>query len=257
MPDVSEILKQTGHRTWPIPQKPWLMTQTWRQLLFAHYPIEPDFIAPFIPKGLELDTCDGQAWVSVVPFKMGFRLRYSPFEVKFDELNVRTYVIHDKKPGVFFFSLDANDLFTVVGARLTFSLPYHLAKMELQKTPAHISFSSQRYGSPAGKHQFEAKYQPVSDVYHAEAQTLDHWLAERYCLYSVANNGTLYRGDIHHRPWPLQQAEANFGMNTLFQDDKQLLTGEPQLFHYSEHLDIIIWAPEKLEKSFKNPYRTK
>lgn len=246
MQNVSEILKQTEHRPWPIPQKPWIMTQTWQQLLFAHYAVTPELIAPFIPEGLELDTFDGQAWISVVPFTMGFRMRYSPFEVKFDELNVRTYVIRDGKAGVFFFSLDASDLFTVIGARLTFSLPYHLAKMKLEKTAEQISFFSQRQGYPTGKYQFEATYQPVSSVYHANPNTLDYWLAERYCLYSVARNGALYRGEIHHYPWSLQRAEANIRVSTLFQDERQSLAGETSLYHYSEHLDIVIWAPEKL-----------
>ena len=223
------------------------MTQTWQQLLFAHYPIEPELITPFIPPGLKLDTYDGQAWISIVPFQMGFRMRYSPFEHRFDELNVRTYVSHGGKAGVFFFSLDASDLFTVIGARLTFSLPYYLAKMNMRKAADQLVFSSQRQGSPSGQYHFDATYQPVSEVYHATPHTLDHWLAERYCLYSEAKNGTLYRGEIHHLPWSLQQAKANIQINNLFQGRQHGLSREAELFHYSEHLDIIIWAPEKLQ----------
>jgi uncharacterized protein YqjF (DUF2071 family) len=102
-----EILRETGHRPWPMPGSPWIMTQTWHDLLFAHWPVDPGRVRARVPPELSLDVWDGRAWIGVVPFRMtnvaprGVRL---PAVVSaFPELNVRTYVTHREKPGVYFF----------------------------------------------------------------------------------------------------------------------------------------------------------
>src|SRR5438128_1258865 len=112
-----EILAQTEHRPWPLPDAPWVMRQTWYDLLFAHWPIAADVMRAHIPPQLELDTFDGQAWVGVVPFGMSNvypRLTMPvPGLSYFLELNVRTYVTVGGKPGVYFFSLDASNRMAV------------------------------------------------------------------------------------------------------------------------------------------------
>lgn len=247
MPNAAKILQEQSHRQWAIPQRPWLMTNTWSQLLFAHWPLEPELIQPLLPDGLELDTFDGQAWIAVVPFRMGFRLRFSPYEHIFSELNVRTYVKRDGKPGVFFFSLDASDRFTVVSARQTYALPYFLATMQRLHLNGKHRFHSQRKGTPPGSNQFSGTYRPIGPVYHAQAGSLEHWLTERYCLYSVRRDGTIYRGEVHHLPWPLQRAEAVIEANTVLDGTGLFIPpGTEPLLHYADHLDIVIWAPQKL-----------
>lgn len=111
-------------RTWPLPNQPWVMRMTWSELLFAHWPIEPDEVARLLPNGVTLDTRDGKAWVGVVPFLMSnIAPRLCPpipGLSRFLELNVRTYVTVNSKPGVWFFSLDAASR---VAVRVASSLP--------------------------------------------------------------------------------------------------------------------------------------
>ena len=63
-----DILNETAHRPWPMPRSPWLMTQTWHDLLFAHWPVPAQALRPLVPAHFELDLFEGQAWVAVVPF---------------------------------------------------------------------------------------------------------------------------------------------------------------------------------------------
>ena len=104
----------------------------WQNLLFAHWPIEPEEIRPLLPPELEIDTFDGSAWIGIVPFHLTIRLNWMPFALEFPEVNVRTYTTHRGKSGVWFLSLDASSRLAVTTARLRYCLPYHTAKMELQ-----------------------------------------------------------------------------------------------------------------------------
>src|SRR5437660_117310 len=123
------------HRPFPPPKRPWVGHMSWKNLLFAHWPVDPDVIRPFIPAGLTLETYDGSAWIGVVPFMMTeTRARFSlniPGFSTFPELNVRTYVTAEEQPGVWFFSLDAANRLAVWGARSFFHLPYFNAEMKL------------------------------------------------------------------------------------------------------------------------------
>ena len=118
MPD---ILDRTAHRPWPLPAGPWVMAQSWHDLLFAHWQIDAARMRPHVPAALEIDTFEGQAWIAVVPFRMsGVRLRFTPalpWLSAFPELNVRTYVVAERKRGVWFFSLDAGNPLAVAMAR--------------------------------------------------------------------------------------------------------------------------------------------
>lgn len=142
-------MNEITDRAWPLPSQPWVMRMTWSELLFAHWPIEPDVVASFLPAGVTLDTRDGKAWVGVVPFLMSnIAPRFCPAIPglsRFPELNVRTYVSVDGKPGVWFFSLDAASRIAVRAARATFNLPYMDAKMSIQRNQAgEINYESRR-----------------------------------------------------------------------------------------------------------------
>ncbi|RIK41377.1 MAG: hypothetical protein DCC57_18935, partial [Chloroflexi bacterium] len=169
------ILAETTHRPWPLPSQPWVMRQTWHDLLFAHWPIAVETLRALVPLPLEIDTFDGVGWVGVIPFRMSHvRLRYVPalpWLSAFPELNVRTYVRGpnpgDPKPGVYFFSLDAANPLAVAGARLGFRLPYYRAAMRLQETNGTIHYSSTRTHAGAPPAQFVARYGPTGGVYHS------------------------------------------------------------------------------------------
>ena len=130
------ILEETRHRPWPMPDGPWIMTQTWHDLLFAHWPVDARLVASKIPAPLELDLFDGRAWLAVVPFRMTNvtprGLPPLPRVSAFSELNVRTYVRFEDKPGVYFFSLDAGNPLAVATARALFHLPYFPAAMTVE-----------------------------------------------------------------------------------------------------------------------------
>lgn len=239
------ILDTSAHRTFAPPNAPWVMRQTWRELLFAHWPLPPESLRPLIPAGLALDTYDGRAWLGVVPFRMErvhFRLTPSvPWFSAFPELNVRTYVTVGAKPGVYFFSLDAGNPVAVAAARAFFYLPYFNARFRVARSGETITYACRRVdrrSPPAG---LVATYRPTGPVFRAQPGSLEAFLTERYCLYSTDRRGTIYRGEIHHRPWPLQPAEAQFERDTMASAAGIALPDIPPLLHYAERLEVLIW----------------
>jgi len=236
------LLQSVAHRPYPVPDGPWIMQQVWHDLLFAHWPIPPDVLRPLLPATLPLDTFQGQAWVGVVPFRMsGIRIRGLqplPGVSRFPELNVRTYVEVAGRPGVYFFSLDAANLLAVWGARIGFSLPYFHAAMRCMEEDGSIRYASHRYG--AGHAAFVAEYKPLLPPRLAQPGSLEHWLTERYCLYT-RRGGRIVRGEIHHEPWPLQDATANISVNTMTSAAGFDLPDLAPLLHFARQIDVLIW----------------
>lgn len=226
------------------------MAQTWHDLLFAHWPLDPDVLRPFIPYDLEIDTFDGEAWIAVVPFHMsGIRARMLPsvpFTSAFAELNVRTYVVYGDRPGVWFFSLDAANPLAVWGARRFYHLNYLNARMSFDVEYETIDYVSERIHPGAASAHLRAVYRPTSPVFQSQPGTLEHWLTERYCLYAADSAGRLYRGDIHHAPWPLQLAEAEFQANTMAQASGVDLPETEPLLHFAKRLDVLAWLVERV-----------
>jgi uncharacterized protein len=243
-------LDHTDHRPYPFQRGPWIGHMNWHELLFAHWPIDPDVMRPLIPPGLTLDTWEGNAWIGVVPFRMsGVRPRFVPSipgVSAFPELNVRTYVTAEDKPGVWFFSLDAANALAVWGARSFFYLPYFNAAMAAPKeADGKINYRSHRTHKNAPPGDFSASYRATGDVYYSEPGTLEHFLTERYCLYS-ANKGTVYRSGIHHVPWPLQPAECSMEINTMAQAAGVTLPEMPPLLHYADLIKVLFWPLERV-----------
>jgi len=240
-------LEETEHRPWPVPdERPWVMGQTWDDLLFAHWRVPADAVRTHVPGGLEVEEHDGSAWIGVTPFVVtGLRARGMvplPYVSSFRELNVRTYVTRDRKPGIWFFSLDASSQVAVAAARRLYRLPYFNANIVCRRRGERIVYDCARDGG----HAFSGEYAPAGDRFTAQPGSLEHFLTERYCLYAE-DGGRLFRADIHHRPWPLQPAEASIELNTM-PPDWATLEGEP-LLHYSARQDVVIWALEELTGS--------
>ena len=230
---------------------------SWRNVgtifFFAHRPLPIDQIAPLIPPGLTLDTYDGEAWLGVVPFRMSdVRPRYLPavpWLSHFPELNVRTYVRVGDRPGVFFFSLDAGNPVAVSLARAFFYLPYFRARMALtvESGDDTIHYHSRRSHGGAFPAELLGSYAPVGPVRQVSPGTLEHWLIERYALYSADKQGRIYRGEIHHHPWPIQPAQADFSINTLAQAAGMHLPDCQPLLHFARRLDVVAWAIQAIE----------
>lgn len=225
--------------------KGWIMRQTWHNLLFAHWPVDYAKLRRLVPACLELETYEGQAWLAVVPFHMsGIALRglpAMPVASRFAELNVRTYVTVNGQPGVYFFSLDAASPVAVAAARSWYHLPYFNAKMTVEVEGDKVNYYSKRTHRNYPSGELDVSYQPTGPVYKSQSGTLENWLTERYCLYSVDRRGRVYRGNIQHQPWSLQPAQAEFRVNSVAQSHSiELPTSEP-LLHYTRRLDMVAW----------------
>ena len=236
------LLQATAHRPWPLPRGPWIMTQTWHDLLFAHWPLPPQVLRPLVPAQLPLDTYDGQCWLAVTPFHMSNvrprGLPALPGFSSFPELNVRTYVKLEDKPGVYFFSLDAGILSAVFAARSFYRLPYYYARMKAEVAAEEIRYHSLRR-VPANA-EFRARFRPAAPVQLRAPGSLEHWLTERYCLYTTTGR-RVFRGEIHHLPWPLQDAEAEIEVNTMGAAAGITLPHTAPLLHFSRQLEVLVW----------------
>ena len=250
---ASSILNHTEHRPYPLESNPWALSMEWRDLLFMHWPVPADSLRHLIPEGLELDTFDGYAWLGVVPFDMrNVRPHYLPsvpWLSNFPELNLRTYATsrdEARRPGVWFFSLDAHNPVAVRLARATFNLPYYDADMSCEVKGETVYYKSVRTHKGAKEANFVGLYKPMEKK--AEPDDLTHFLTERYCLYSANSKGAVRRGEIHHEMWPLQPAEVE--LETDFSEmTTQIgvkLPDEPPLLHFSKRLDVLAWLPHKV-----------
>jgi uncharacterized protein YqjF (DUF2071 family) len=242
------LLDVTAHRPWPLPKGPWVMRQTWNDLLFAHWPIDPEALAHLVPRRFELDLFDGQAWIGVVPFHMtDVTPRFVPplpWVSSFPELNVRTYVRVGSKPGVFFFSLDAGNSVAVGAARTLLNLPYYAADMTSEVHDGEVRYRSRRLSTPPAE--FVSIYAGQGDRYPAVRGTLEHFLTERYCLYALNHRSVAYRLEIHHPPWALESAQATIVTNTMATAAGLRLPTVAPLLHFSKRQAMLCWGPETL-----------
>lgn len=226
-----------------------VMRQTWADLLFLHWPVDSAQIAPLLPEGLSLDTYGGIAYVGLVPFTMrGVRPVWSPPVhglSDFHEVNVRTYVHYEGgEPGVWFFSLDAANSVAVRIARGLWHLPYHFARMGLRKGEGGaIAYSSERLWPGPVPADCRLRYTPdATPPRSAEPGTLEFFLAERYILYS-RTRGRLFRGRVHHAPYPLQGARLHDLDDSLIAAAgiRVDTPGAPPLVHYASGVDVRVF----------------
>jgi uncharacterized protein YqjF (DUF2071 family) len=233
---------QVEHRPWPLPRRPWTMGQTWEDLLFVHWPVAEAELRRHVPVSLELDLHDGEAWLGVTPFRVtAWRLRGLPplpLLSSFLELNVRTYVRRDDRPGIWFFSLDATSPLAVEGARLTYKLPYFRARITSAERDGAIAFDCRRVGELDTR--FSARYRPAGDPFTPEPGSLEHFLTERYRLYTTDDRNRLRHADIHHARWRLRPAEAELEAMTMQPEDVVIPTRSP-LVHLAGRQDVVLW----------------
>jgi uncharacterized protein YqjF (DUF2071 family) len=222
------------------------MAQTWEDLLFAHWPVPPERLQPLLPEAVPLDVREGSAWLGVTPFRVGaFRLRgvpHVPGITAFPELNVRTYTTIDGKPGIWFMSLDAASALAVAGARRAYRLPYFRARMECRWSGGWVEYRSRRVSHDGEPAELAGHYRPTGPESPPAPGALEHWLTERYCLYALDERGEVLRADIHHPPWPLRAAEADFELNTMAEPYGLELDSPPALLHFARRQDVLIWG---------------
>jgi uncharacterized protein len=232
-------LEEVEHRPWPLPDRPWVMGQTWDDLLFAHWRVDPDVLRPHIPDRLSIDEHDGSAWIGVTPFVVsGLRARGMlplPYISSFRELNVRTYVTLDAKPGIWFFSLDASSRVAVAAARRLYRLPYFRADITFDRSPERVLYECVRNEQKA----FSCAYRGLGSPAASTPGSLEHFLVERYCLYTE-HERQVFRAEVHHRPWPLEEAEVSIDLNTMPPDAVRV--DVESIAHFSRQQDVVIWS---------------
>lgn len=234
-------------RRWPAPELPWVIFQRWEDLLFSHWRVPVSILRPRVPAPLALDLHEDEAWVGVTPFRL-CRMRVRgmppiPGTSEFPELNVRTYVALDDRPGVYFFSLDAGSPLAALFARQFYRLPYFASEMRCVTNGRRVAFGCRR-GDGADAPSFTAEYGPKGEAFEAEPGSLEHFLTARYCLYAV-DDGSVYRTEVDHEPWPLHPADAAISTNSIPAAGFELPPDEG-LLHFSRGVNVRVWPPQKI-----------
>ena len=220
--------------------------QNWRDLLFVHWSLPPEAIAPHLPPELELDLWQGQAYVTRIPFSVEASrpaLVPTPLGMDFLEVNLRTYVRPKGtdgrlgEPGIFFFSLEASSWLSAAGARMAYGLPYFPARMRMSKRGLHFDYESRRIlGSAAA---LSASWDVKDAVGPASPGTLEYFLVERYLLY-VTRIGRLLRARVRHRPYPLFRVDVSSLSESLIQAAGLPSVRSAPIAQFSSGVDVDI-----------------
>jgi len=250
---MREYLVRTSHKPRPLPAGRWAMTQRWNDLLFAHWPIPAQMVEARLPDWLEADTYQGSGWLGAVPFWLDrIKVRGVPSIPglrNFPDLNLRTYV-RDRQtgtPGIYFFSVDSSNLLAVAAAHMVYHLPYFLAEMHLeQRSEREFAFYSRRRFQKQPVI-FKARYRglgPSRRLVEIRSGSFEHFMSERPCVFSVNRAGQPIRANLHHVPWPLEEAEAEIERNDLGLAAGVVLPDREPVLHYSRRLAVYVWPAE-------------
>jgi uncharacterized protein YqjF (DUF2071 family) len=251
-PDILPIQNRLAERD--LPKLPAVMYQRWEELLFLHWPVEPQIVAEVLPPGLRVDTFEAKAWIGLVPFSMrGVRPRFLPAVPglsNFPELNLRTYVIdRHGRPGVWFYSLDTPRRIPNWIARSFFHLNYRLARIQQKASEGFCSYRSELWLGTDWDAPQKYEWERLGEPFTAEQGSLEFFLVERYRLF--ANNkakAQLMTGRVHHDAYPLQRVKMHryskrlFALNNLVRPD-----GAPFSILASPGVDVQIFPMERVD----------
>ncbi len=238
---------RTDHLPFPMPPRSHALVQEWRNLSFLHWEVAPERLAPYIPEGLQLDTFEGKAYVGTIPFIMTNvrpRLAFSvPGISTFPEFNIRTYVTKDGKSGVLFITLDAQSIVTCTYAPWAYGLPYNYCRANVEVEGSTYKWNSKRKTGEGVTGRCTAK----GEVREAEKGTLEEFLFERYCLYSV-HKGKLCIAHTQHDPWKYREGSVEMTSNSLTESYDLGIKDSlnPDLVHMSEGVLVNTWSAEEV-----------
>jgi uncharacterized protein YqjF (DUF2071 family) len=237
------------------PHRRALMRQTWDDVSFLHWDVDPDIAQSLLPPGLDVDVYDGRAWVGLVPFHMRriapAGLPPIPYFGSFPETNVRTYVTsRDGTPGVWFHSLEASRLAPVGVARALYGLPYFYASMHIRRTGRRVRYNTlRRWPGPRG-----AGGQIAIDVGDPieNPTELARFLTSRWRLFTH-RRGDIYSAEIRHEPWPLHSASISQVDTSLVTEAGYGVSGAPHLL-YSPRVHVEAYLPRRLGTGGPEPH---
>jgi uncharacterized protein YqjF (DUF2071 family) len=232
--------RTVGNR-YPAPPLVWpLMLQRWHEISFFHWSCDPALLQSRIPPGLQLDTFEGKAWISLTPFLLtGLRPPLFPHALGlvFPEMNLRTYVVGLNGPGIWFFSLDAARFIAVLGARATYGLPYYWSDMRVD-----IAAEENSYFCSRGRTGPRATIRIAKQKRIAEQSPIDIFLTARFRLYSLVR-GRLITADVSHPPWQLNRVRVVEFEENVRKMMRVEFPSQDFLAHHSEGVDTKIGRP--------------
>ena len=221
----------------------------WRHLLFENWPVDPAVMDAHLPDGLAPDTYEGSAWLSTVPFtNVAVRPKGLPARlgVRLPELNLRTYVTRDGVPSVYFFSLDAQGIASVLGARLFHHLPYYYARIDLSWADGRVDFSSRRLHPGDRPVHYDGSYWPTGEPFSARDDPFAEFLVERYRFYTQAMDGSIRYTDVSHDTWTLYPAAADIDTDTLLESHGFARPDGDPVYYYSPGLNVVASPSQRL-----------
>jgi hypothetical protein len=215
-----------------------VLSMTWRDGLFLHWPVAPDVVDAHLPAGLSVATHDGDAWLGIVAFVMdGIRPRGLPLGRSFPEVNLRTYVHRGDETGVYFFSLDAGDRLSVAAARSLYALPYYHARATVDRDGDALRVESERDHAGEPRARLDVSSRRVGpESFSPTPGSLAAFLTENYRFFTRGRR--LYRGEIAHEPWTLASGEATVHEESLFRAAGFEPPSAEPLVHVAEPIDV-------------------
>lgn len=235
---IKSILKNRNHRPWELPKSDWKFYQEWNNAVFLHWEVDENELRKLVPNELEIDLFKGKPWVSLVAFTMEKirprNLPSFPPISNFNEINIRTYVKHNGKPGVFFLSIEAGNSLSCKIAKGISELPYRYSK---------IKRNSDKYTSENKEFndQLEINFQIGKKI--ENKKEIDFWLTERYALFQNTKH-TINKFEIHHLEWELNQIELK-KINLHYKRFENLINNKPHKIGYSKGVNVLAWGKEK------------
>lgn len=245
MNSINSILNSTFHRPYPLPPNKWIYYHEWNNALFLHWKVPLQSLRKLVPIEFEIDTFDGNAYISLVAFSMQeIRPKYLPsveFISNFDEINLRTYIKNGNKTGVYFLQIEAEKSLSVFIAKFLSGLPYQKAEMDF-KPQCYKSFF------PLNNCHLDVNFELKNS--HNEKSELEYWLTERYCLF-LKHNNELFTYDIHHLEWELNYVDIK-KLHLQYQIGDIQLTANPDLVNYSPGVQVLAWGREKFKSTYEH-----
>ncbi len=235
---TSRILNQTDHRPFECPTRPWVFYQEWNKAIFLHWEVKADAIQRLLPSGLKVDVINGKAWMSLVAFDMNnIKARYLPKLPRisdFQEINIRTYVICNGKPSVYFLSMEANNKVSCKLLEKVSKFPYRYSEMKRDDD------GYQSKNSNLGE-SFSIDYE-LDDEPVVKDET-DFWLTERYAVFQDHKN-EIIEYDVHHLEWPMRNITSKF-IKVNYPRFHKLINDNPDRIHYSKGVQVLTWNKRK------------
>ncbi|MFM8237422.1 MAG: DUF2071 domain-containing protein [Actinomycetota bacterium] len=228
-----------------------LMSQVWRDAVFAHWPVPETAVRALLPPGLEPDTFGGTAWVSLVGFEMeGLRIRGLPAvpgASRFPEFNVRTYVRGPEGPGVWFCSLDVPGRLPTLVARLGFALPYCRARVDVRRGTGWERWSVSRTWPGRATGSLATADSPDGGADPVAAELVD-FLTARWRLYAATGSGRIVTAPVEHEPWTLRAVRTVSVDPGLAAAAGLAISGLPTVAHRAAPVGVRVGRPRLLRR---------